>query len=216
MLNVFTRPLVYLNMLVVLLLFFVGQSAASPSNPLSGVPDYHQYTDDWTEPQAQAWIDAQKRLSENKEANISEEEKCQVSWSILWQLAKQGNLEARYEINFAWMRDWIYLEGWSQDYTTRMRTLTILDIHTYGAPSRNFDSPNLLPERQWSNLVTNWPFMKRSKVFKECMINGASQECTRIAVDEKFIPSFKDFAAEIDLQLANGAHVMCDGMSGRD
>ncbi len=141
--------------------------------------------------------------------------KCEQRWDYFWPLAKKGDLDARlalfWLLAFRLHMDEIYPPGRSHDVVTLTRDIIILGVHssgaTYlkaeGAPDTNGLLISFLKTAGFSD-----PHMQGNK-FYNCFIKNPTPACTQIALDEKIVPTFEDYAAEIDAAIAIGKNSTC-------
>ena len=75
--------------------------------------------------QRQQWAEFKERLENLSAEDLTDEERCQATWDMLWPEAKKGNLEARawlFQIIMPWPHMVILLmPGKQQDIITRFR-----------------------------------------------------------------------------------------------
>lgn len=154
------------------------------------------------------WASAKARFEE-----LGQEGECEKLWNVLWPWAKAGNLEARLylflittpppDVPFA------YPPGSDGSYIERIRDSFILSIHSYGYEFESEDMSNMYHKERWNiyeqlgikNTMTGRRFL-------EC-IKEESRDCVDIAVKEKIVPSFHDYARGIDMFLDRGFGSTC-------
>ncbi|MCC7305011.1 MAG: hypothetical protein IT558_01995 [Alphaproteobacteria bacterium] len=160
-----------------------------------------------TQSQDPEWLAAKKSLE-----NLVQEEKCSEYWNILWPWAKKGNLEARalLLISLAPPPDMniIYAPGSSGDYISKLRDITIMSVHSHGYKEKWFeDYKNLI-----SDLYVQVGFdeISAGKDFLKCVKDTPSANCIDIAVKEKLVPSFEEYASQIDALMKEGMKSTCN------
>ncbi len=140
--------------------------------------------------------------------------KCDERWEHFWPLAKKGDLDARlvllWLIGFRLHSDEIYPPGRSHDKTTLLRDIIILGVHSSGATFRNFnDDEDPTGKRLLISFFEQAGFSNRPDSFLTCFKQNPTQKCANIAVKEKIVPSFKEYATEIDAAIALGKKSTC-------
>ena len=188
------------------------QAHTSENPTLTQVASIESYS---VEQQKADWRNAEKRMAEIRASNLSEEEKCQKNWDVIWPLEKAGNLEAIYADFQASALGSIAIQGIPEDRLTRIRYGTVFMFYVLGSSRHNEEMKYSSPEIYWKIASENSPVIANNTRLKKCMLEEMSQVCTDIAVQEKLIPSFAQYAAEIDMYLANGAKVQCSDYRSR-
>lgn len=136
---------------------------------------------------------------------------CQQSWNILWPWAKKGNLEARAELlgdYYAYKRsmpghgDWISIK----------RDLIVLLIHSAGynyKDNRRYEGSRMMPFEILKELLdSDYP---SAKEFSVCRSDSLTTACADQVIKLGLVPSFEDYAAEIDFQISRGKVSRCGG-----
>lgn len=150
------------------------------------------------------------RFAAIRASDVSDEEKCQQIWSYNWQLQKEGNLNARYDAYYGLVHGWFFIQGRPQDRLLASRDSSIYEFHAFGSATMQKDMGSKTPQELWESITMFRPIFARNTALETCVLDkGLDQACTQIAVQEGLIPSFAEFAAEIDMFLANGAHFVC-------
>lgn len=147
---------------------------------------------------------------------------CAKYWDILWPKAKAGDMEARWNMYFLMVSpphmDIMFAPSASQDYVTKMRNAYIIAVHAY-----DYDGENLSDEEKEviaDYKKTSLSLFKHAgfseEKFMACVRKGKSK-CSHLAVEEKLVPSFEDYAKEIDALMAQGIKSTCeyDNYGGR-
>ncbi len=135
---------------------------------------------------------------------------CADLWNVLWPEAKAGDLEAR-AILFYFMipppdLTFLYAPGNSGDLVSRQRDITTMAVH-----SQAYDGPfepgyrDLVYERFVS---AGFAISLKGDQFLEC-VKTSGDNCADIAVKAKLVPSFEDFAKQIDAMTAAGMKSTC-------
>ena len=137
-------------------------------------------------------------------SDMTDEERCQGTWDILWSWSKRGNLEARAGLLLTMAMADREMPGRSGDSISRMRDATVLAVHSLGVSGAEGETVTsfLKGLEQYGSATA------REKFFA-CASEAPSQDCARIAVDEKLVPPFEHYVAEVDLFLAQGQKSTC-------
>lgn len=202
--------------ILLLLILFTGCShAADDVSPLQRQKKPYPASEDST------WLTDRARLDKLLSENITDEEDCRIRWNILWPWAKKGNLEARAILSMLTFTAWpltpqIFLPGRSGDQLSSMRDAAILSIHSIGV---RFDDNNQQAryDSQSKTIYNEFlPNVAFGSIFQACLKEKPGEYCTRLAssyagdpIRWKLIPTFKDYAAEIDALLAQGMKPHC-------
>lgn len=149
---------------------------------------------------------------------------CAKYWDILWPKAKAGDMEARWNMYFLMVSpphmDILFAPSASQNYVTKMRNATIMAAHAYDYDGESpFFGKNEKAAIADYKETAAWLFKHAGfpeKKFMACVTEGKTK-CTHLAVEEKLVPSFEDFAKEIDALMAQGIKSTCeyDNYGGR-
>ncbi len=145
--------------------------------------------------------------------SITDQDKCNKVWDILWSEAKSGNLPAR-----AWIRqlvfpygphsDTIALPGRSGDYISQMRDAIILSVHTTGVKLSN-DKETAYYNGFSRELYSEVKLEYVGGPFLNCVSQPQSNNCVNIAVKRQLVPSFESYASEVDLLLSQHKSPTC-------
>lgn len=144
---------------------------------------------------------------------------CAKYWGILWPKAKAGDMEARWNMYFLMVSpphmDILFAPSASQDYITKMRNAAIIAAHAY-----DYDGENPFNENE-KEAIADYKetavllfkdagfFKTKNEKFMTCVTKG-KPKCTHLAVEEKLVPSFEDYAKEIDALMAQGIKSTCE------
>lgn len=156
----------------------------------------------------------------NQDKKLTDTETCQSIWDFFWPWAKRGNLEARayFYLMLALPGDWAIRTPIDvSDFASRIRTIIILQIHSAGVQydeTIDEDTKSLYPDLAefYEKQIEVWDGMKGGTYMpciKEASTKESAQRCAQIAVQEKLVPSFEDFAAEVDALIAQGLRLTC-------
>lgn len=145
------------------------------------------------------WLADKARLLESLESKQSPDEACQSIWETLWLWAKKGNYSARADLLAAMYFRGMEFPGRSGDSLSRHRDAIILAVHSVGVKSNEFVDG-------WYAYITGY---QGSSEFFECIESDRSQRCGQILVEHRVVPSFENFAAELDMYLENGFKPKC-------
>jgi hypothetical protein len=160
------------------------------------------------------WLADKARLEKLRSENLTNEELCQKTWDILWSWSKKGNLEARAWLFFLLLppgshADVLHMPGRSGDYLTKIRDGLILAAHSSGVEYEN----KRYNERHYGITYSFFSEMPVKNIggdtFLKCIALSQSKDCAQIAVDKKLVPSFENYAAEIDALLTQGMKPSC-------
>lgn len=150
-----------------------------------------------------AWIADKKRAEA-----LFETDNCDDYWQIVWPWVKKGNMDARVLL---WVRTVpmmhmpVVRPPASEDIVTHLRHLLITTIHHSGILIG--DDGDTLDQYVYSL----FPLIEHLSVhFQECINDAPSPKCAEIAVEEKIIPSFENYVAEIDMLMKNGYLGKCE------
>jgi len=142
-------------------------------------------------------------------------ENCQGIWDLLWPWAKVGRLEAR-ELLFYMGLPLIHLPtllapGMSDVFSERQNELNVLLVHAAGPEGKAKEERKSL----YADFIDsfNEVYLERigynSNAWMTCMNKEPSPACADILVKDKVIPSFEEYAAQIDLRIAQGQKPVC-------
>ncbi len=166
-----------------------------------------------------AWLADKARLEKLSSENLSEEKECQVTWDILWNWAKKGNLEARadlfyYSFPAGLHAPQLYMPG-LLDEISRNRHTIILGIHSLGVQLDNKLQPLYI---EHSNKIFNrlLNYGLKGQGFLKCLTLYPREECAQLAQDRALVPKFDEYAAEIDALIAQGMKPKCFFRRGPD
>lgn len=143
-----------------------------------------------------------------------EKQNCQAMWDTLWPKAKKGDIEARFAL---FMATWsppkmtvIRRPGFSHDRLAYMRDLGVFTVFSTGIKNEDKSSITDSYYEMFDRVYDQLNFKKiGGEDFLKCVKKKRSAECTKIAVDNKLVPSFEDYAKEVDLAVKNGRKPEC-------
>lgn len=145
--------------------------------------------------------------------DVDSPDMCLKRWNVLWHWAKNGNREAKHALAFlvAPPPDMLPMQmpGTHGDTISRLRDILILSVHSIDYQDK--DEIDEYYEELTIGLFKQFQLDQTSsgKDFIKCVVTGKSSECARLAVEAELVPSFDDYASNIDLQIANGATATC-------
>ncbi len=143
---------------------------------------------------------------------LMQEHECMKVWNILWPEAKSGDIEARAYLAFLSMplmhSDALFMPGDSGDNISRLRDALILTIHSKGFIFKTEDTAKDgdIYNFMYSRFIDKY----LGRNYFKCMNEKNSQECAKVAVKDKLVPAFEDYAKKIDMLVAQGARPTCD------
>jgi hypothetical protein len=142
-------------------------------------------------------------------------ENCQGIWDLLWPWAKAGRLEAREFLFYMGVplihQPTLLAPGMSKEIFERQDELLVLFAHAAGMANTNEGAANSL----YADFMYafNEGYLKRigynSNAWMTCMNKEPSPACADILVKDKVIPSFEEYATQIDLRIAQGQKPVC-------
>ncbi|MDP2205037.1 MAG: hypothetical protein Q8K65_01895 [Alphaproteobacteria bacterium] len=165
-----------------------------------------------------AFAEWQKKDAQDKQQ--TDIESCQSLWDFTWLWAKRRNLEARgtlYTLMTMPKRMMLPVPSAANDYASLMRDLMIIQVHSAGV--QYIDGADEEIKSTYSGMtnfyekqINFWDSLNGGtylSCIKEASTLESAQRCTQIAVEEKLVPSFEDYAAEIDTLIAQGLRPSC-------
>lgn len=146
-------------------------------------------------------------------SKAGKEKNCQAMWNILWPEAKAGNLQARFAL-FVYLlpmmhHDRIIPPGHSDDFITRMRDSLIMSVHSSGVRFEEKSPDEGLMEGAIYSIMLRKD-LHDHKSFLDCVATENSQHCAEIAIQNDIVPSFEEYAAEIETFVGAGAKPSCN------
>lgn len=170
---------------------------------------FASYADDVSE-----WAEDRVRLDK-----FIEEGRCSEYWNIIWPWAKKGNAEARFNLLFRTVgfmhMDQILLPGSGDDYVSRMRNWTIMAVYAqeyyHNMPSNIPNHDFLLEYRQAMIKIFELAGFREAQggdEFLSC-VEARGGNCSAIAIKNKLVPSFEEYAAQIDAFMVQGMQSRC-------
>lgn len=154
-----------------------------------------------------SWIEKTKHKDVFVRSGFCSEE----LWEVLWSEAKAGDLEAR-AILFFFMIPPPHIPrltppGSTGDLVSRKRDIAIMAVH-----SQAYDGPF---ERGYRDLAydqfvsAGFDYPPGTSDFMKC-VKASGDNCADIAVKAGLVPSFEDFAKQIDAMAAAGMKSTCE------
>lgn len=163
----------------------------------------------------EAWLKDKIKLEK-----LASEGICDQHWDLLWPWAKQGNMEARrilFTISAVQLHmPEVYPPGRSGDLVSHLRDIIILGLHSL--PKQNSGT---ITNQDKVFIETLTEFIRyyistfqlnsanKAEKFIECWSKEKTQKCTKLAVDNGFIPSWESYSAEIDALIDKGMKSTC-------
>ncbi|MCG7870491.1 MAG: hypothetical protein JAZ11_00125 [Candidatus Thiodiazotropha lotti] len=153
------------------------------------------------------WLADKARLE-----SLTEENRCEEQWNILWKWAKRGNMQARSMIYFLMVPSPdmapIYAPGNSGDFMSSIKDIVVVAVHShdYRTSLSNDDVYSEAAYELYKQVGFDKSF--RGRKYLEC-VKAEKKDCAEVAVEEKLVPSFNDYAAQIDAFIAEGMTITC-------
>lgn len=141
------------------------------------------------------WILDRDRIIKNDD--------CDEIWEVLWSWSKKGNLEAREGLLTHIIYFGLDRPGTDQSFQSRQRDVVILGIHSIGVTKQ------LTHSQETALSLLRDSEDRRAKKFLACVDQKLSADCAKIAVEEKIIPSFEEYASEVDKAISKGSRPQC-------
>lgn len=202
------KKLVRILLLVALVFLAIFPAISTRAEEEEDNPLLSRYTEDWTPKQADEWRKILPQLQAINASDTSLSEQCVARWNILWPLAKAGNLKARNSLFMNLIFSFVRIPDYPSDILSMNRLGVTLFMHSRGAP-RAYSNLDHLDPRGLGLSYSSFSALTQNEPVMTCMARGERQECTRLAVQQKLIPSFDGLAAEIDGYLQNGKTFQC-------
>lgn len=143
---------------------------------------------------------------------------CEESWDVLWPWAKKGNLEARFTLFFLMtpppdMKP-LFAPGSSGDRISWQRDVIIMLTHSLGYKGDPDLKDNQLDVlAHYNDALALYKKFGLGSDYKSVEFLKCAQEnkdnCAAIAVKNKIVPSFEEYAQQIDLFLEKGMKAHC-------
>lgn len=160
------------------------------------------------------WLSDKARLEKlsSDKAEMSDEERCQAIWDILWPWAIKDNLEARSYLFFLMappphMKP-LLLPGNTGDSVTKFKDAIIMAVHSY---PYQFDTDMKETYQNVAHTLYQQAGFEQSssgRKFLKCLENSENN-CAEIAVQERLVPSFEEYAKNIDVFISAGIKSHC-------
>tara|TARA_R110000851_G_scaffold117189_1_gene243744 strand:+ start:921 stop:1523 length:603 start_codon:yes stop_codon:yes gene_type:complete len=173
------------------------------------------------------------KLIQLEEEKLSEKEKCEKKWNILWEKAKAGSREARAHILLLIApyphQKSMTLPNHDLDARSNLRNSTIFSVYSLGA-NLSLDKRGAEYSLQEAYLQKALTFLTdeafqmafpevdaryfRNEAFLKCVVqkNLMHQDISQCAdefSEEELIPNFDEFAKEIDSIISSGQKPTC-------
>ena len=151
---------------------------------------------------------------------LSQTTKCSEEWDVLWPLAKQGDLEARVILTikvFGLMHHPDLCPPGGCDYASKLRNILIMTVHAsdYKFPdNEEYEGTKLYFKSAFDFVFERYQLgyeNGKGEKFLKCLYQSKGS-CAKIAVDEGLVPSFEEYAKEIDAFTNAGFKSKCVGM----
>lgn len=136
---------------------------------------------------------------------------CEQYWGVLWPLAKSGNVEARAWIFFLMTSPpgmpVLMAPGATNDYTTRLSDAVKMSVYAQDYKGKWSD--------QIKNSNTALALYKRMGFYEqpnaESFLKCVEEDgvCSDLAISNKLVPSFKEYAERIDIIIKSGIQSKC-------
>lgn len=153
------------------------------------------------------WLAVKERFG-----NLGNAGRCDEQWDVLWPWAKKGKGEARALLLFIMVpppdMPHVFAPGNTGDFVSRMRDAEIMAIHSYDY------KPNEKVHEAYEDVVyqlgVNAGFADsiEGREFLAC-VKSKSKSCADIAVKGKLVPSFEDYARQVDALINQGFESTC-------
>lgn len=141
---------------------------------------------------------------------VANEGRCEEYWNILWPWAKRGNKEAMDSLFLLLMppphMDRICSPGNSCDLVSSLRDAVVFAVHT------SDHQKDEVYVGVANHLYETFGFRQteRGRNFIECLDKKSSRNCAAVAVYERLVPSFEEYASHIDALIAQGWKSTCE------
>lgn len=137
---------------------------------------------------------------------------CNKVFTAVWKDAEKGDLNARFyllvQMTMMHGAD-MNLPSPSADYLTRHRQYIIMSAHSIGS---TLDNEGTADKKYYTDIILQtMDNISPLRDFEDCLQKDRSPECVKLAVKDGFLPSFEDFAKEIDLYIKAGYTAKCPG-----
>lgn len=143
---------------------------------------------------------------------LNDPDGCNKVFNALWPDAKKGDLNARFYLllQMATMHGpSMDIPSPSTDIETRQRQYLIMAAHSIGTTLTDEHSP--LNNYNTEMAIAFIRDLGGNSDFKECLQKSPSPECVKLGIKNEDIPSFDNFAKEIDLFINAGYKAKCLG-----
>lgn len=131
---------------------------------------------------------------------------CPQRWDVLWHWSKAGNVRARGQLLYELAWGGTYRPAYAHDPLSRFRDMAILSIYS-------FDDKEADLEKLVKQGVDHLRAFQRSddKRFFACIdAHGYKEQCAAMAIEDALVPSFEDYAKEVDAAIAAGQRPVCN------
>jgi len=147
----------------------------------------------WVGPVAYAQKESDWEITKNKAASLINSKDCANAWQLIWPWARKGNIEARAILATAIYAAGLIPPNSTSDAITLFRHSLILSVH--GSANGDPAALELLHALLREKLISDMG----GSVLEGCLnIGTPPSKCVENAVIDGFVPSFYDYAREID------------------
>lgn len=145
-------------------------------------------------------------------------ETCRLMWEEEWPKAKQGDLEARFNIFAGLLFPWpdsspIAMPGSTNSFVDMIRNEAIIGVYAVDYYVSNYNKPDAaLTTEDYPKLATLVIGQFRASAardFLQC-VNEKRTDCSMGAVKDKFVPSFEEYTQRIDANIKAGQYGNCE------
>jgi hypothetical protein len=157
--------------------------------------------------QSEEWLETKNKLQE-----LVKGEKCEEYWDLLWPWAKKGNLEARVDLLTLMAPPphgtTVIAPGNSGDLVSRIRDILVMAVHSDGYKSEAAYTRDYRELAYELYINEGFQEIPEGRRFLECVKSG-SGNCAEIAVKGKLVPSFDEYASQLDVLARSGMKSTC-------
>lgn len=145
--------------------------------------------------------------------NLIQAGKCAEYWDVLWPSAKEGNLEARAILLTLLAPPvhgtQVFAPGSAGDLVSRLRDIVIMAVHTSDYRGSE-DSTKYYRELAYDLYLKNgFDQTTDGQEFLKCVREEANG-CAEIAVKGHLVPSFEDYANQVNSFINSGMKSTCE------
>lgn len=143
---------------------------------------------------------------------------CAKVWKDIWPRAKNGDLEARFDLLTAIVAgpdvEPFQMPGSTGSWIDTYRDIVIMGVHTsnYFLLNEKSTDPKMIENyqtlvMQFANLIVR-DGNGRGAQFLNCVAEK-KESCDDVAIKEGFVPDFKEYAQQIDKNIQSGVQGSC-------